>query len=138
MVLFETFKSERPEEVKAIYEKENWNAYLRDDEALKRAFDNSLLCFGAFDEKGRLLGFARCVGDGEHIVVVQDLIVDRDMQRNGIGSELFRRVWDMYSGVRMFQVVADTEDELDNRFYRSFGMKPIGDANMISYMRVNG
>ena len=71
--------------IKSIYEKESWLAYLRDDAKLERAFDNSLLNLGAFEGE-RLLGFVRCVGDGEHILLVQDLIVDRDFQKQGIGS----------------------------------------------------
>ena len=75
--------------IKSIYEKESWLAYLRDDAKLERAFDNSLLNLGAFEGE-RLLGFVRCVGDGEHILLVQDLIVDRDFQKQGIGSILFK------------------------------------------------
>lgn len=40
-----------------------------------------------------------------------------------------------HRAVRMFQVVTDIEDEADNRFYRSFDMKPLADGNMISYFR---
>ena len=46
-----------------------------------------------------------------------------------------RAVWEKYRAVRMFQVVTDIEDEADNRFYRSFGMRPLADGNMISYFR---
>lgn len=46
-----------------------------------------------------------------------------------------RAVWEKYRAVRMFQVVTDIEDEADNRFYRSFGMRPLTDGNMISYFR---
>lgn len=63
------------ESIKDIYRKESWNAYLKDDEKLIRAFDKSLYIIGAFDNS-KLIGLTRCVGDGEHILVVQDLIVD--------------------------------------------------------------
>ena len=122
------------ESIKTIYEKESWQAYLRDDAKLERAFDNSLLNLGAFEE-GRLVGFVRCVGDGEHIVLVQDLIVDRDFQKRGIGTKLFQTVWDRYSQVRMFQVVTDIEDPVDNHFYQSFGMKKLAEGCMVSYFR---
>ena len=75
------------------------------------------------------------MGDGEHIVMVQDLIVVPEFQHQKIGSTLFKHVWDKYSKVRMFQVNTDMEDEIDNQFYRSFGMKPISEGNMISYYR---
>lgn len=122
------------ERIKEIYRGENWFAYLHDDEALKRAFEKSLYCLGAYDGN-KLVGFIRCVGDGEHIVFVQDLIVASDYQRQKIGTTLFKKVWDKYIHVRMFQVNTDMEDERDNQFYRSFGMKPICEGNMISYYR---
>lgn len=105
-----------------------------DAEKLVRAFQNSLCVYGAFEEE-KLLGFIRCVGDGEHIVLVQDLIVDKNYQKQGIGTALFRTIWDRYKDVRMFQVVTDIADEVDNHFYRSFGMKPLTDGHMIAYFR---
>lgn len=126
--------NEYKDTIKSIYEKESWLAYLRDDAKLERAFDNSLLKLGAFEGE-RLLGFVRCVGDGEHILLVQDLIVDRDFQKQGIGSILFKTVWDRFAQVRMFQVVTDIEDPVDNHFYQSFGMKKLEDGHMVSYFR---
>ena len=128
------FGREEFERIKEIYRGENWVAYLQDDEALKRTFEKSLYCLGAYDGD-KLVGFIRCVGDGEHIIFVQDLIVAADYQRQKIGTTLFRKVWDKYLHVRMFQVNTDIEDERDNLFYRSFGMKPICEGNMISYFR---
>ena len=134
MVKYKEFGLEEFERIKEIYQGEGWSAYLHDDEALKRAFDRSLYCLGAYDEN-KLIGFVRCVGDGEHIVLVQDLIVEANYQRRKIGTMLLKHVWDKYIHVRMFQVNTDIEDERDNQFYRSFGMKPISEGNMISYFR---
>jgi len=65
---------------------------LQDDGKLMRAFDNSMYLLGAF-EGDKLVGFVRCVGDGEHILVVQDLIVEPEHQKQGIGTHLFTAVW---------------------------------------------
>ena len=134
MITYKEFGVELLEEVKAIYVSEGWSAYLKDDAKLKRAFDNSLYTLGAFDGE-QLIGFVRCVGDGEHILLVQDLIVHPEYQRRKIGTTLFRAVWDKYADVRMFQVNTDMEDERDNRFYQSFGMKKLGEGSMVSYFR---
>ena len=131
MIEYKEFGLEEFERIKEIYQGEGWSAYLHDDEALKRAFDKSLYCLGAYDEN-KLIGFVRSVGDGEHIVLVQDLIVEADYQRRKIGTTLLKHVWDRYINVRMFQVNTDIEDERDNQFYR---MKPISEGNMISYFR---
>lgn len=134
MIAYKEFNAECIERVKEIYSAEGWSAYLNNDEKLVRAFRSSLYVLGAFDAD-KLIGFVRAVGDGEHILLVQDLIVDRDYQKKGIGSTLFKKVWDKYSDVRMFQVNTDLEDEVDNHFYQSKGMKPLVDGHMISYFR---
>ena len=134
MISYKEFGIEEVEQVKQIYERESWTAYLNDDEALKRAFIHSIYCLGAFCDD-ELIGFVRCVGDGEHIIMVQDLIVVPEFQRQKIGSSLFKMAWEKYNHVRMFQVNTDINDERDNRFYKSFGMQPIADGDMISYFR---
>ena len=131
---YREFCTEYMDQVRAIYEEEQWSAYLNDDARLERAFAQSLYILGAFDQ-GRLVGFARCVGDGEHILVVQDLIVALSYRRQGIGTRLFRAVWDRYAEVRMFHVVTDPSDPVDNQFYRSFGMKKLEEGSMVSYFR---
>ena len=134
MIVYKEFDSSLITRVKEIYEIEGWRAYLNNDEKLIRAFDNSLYLLGAFDGE-KLVGFVRCVGDGEHILLVQDLIVDKAYQKQGIGTKLFKTVWDKYKDVRMFQVNTDLEDEVDNRFYKSMGMKTLEEGHIISYFR---
>ena len=134
MISYKEFDSSLIERVKEIYALEGWRAYLNNDEKLIRAFNNSLYLLGAFEDE-KLVGFVRCVGDGEHILLVQDLIVDKVYQKQGIGTALFKMVWDKYQDVRMFQVNTDLEDEVDNRFYKLMGMKPLEEGHMISYFR---
>lgn len=134
MINYKEFDSSKIEEVKMIYKKESWNAYLKDDDKLIRSFNNSLYILGAFDE-GKLVGFIRCVGDGEHILMVQDLIVMQEYQKKGIGTHLFKRIMDKYSKVRMFMVITDIEDVVYNKFYKSFKLEKLEDMNMIGYVR---
>lgn len=134
MINYKEFDSSMIEEIKDIYKKESWNAYLKDDEKLIRAFDNSLYIMGAFDNC-KLVGFIRCVGDGEHILVVQDLIVEPKYQQRGIGTYLFKTIMQKYSNVRMFMVVTDLADIVDNKFYKSFNLKKLEDINMVGYIR---
>ena len=134
MITYKEFDAFLLEEVKEIYRSVYWQTYLQDDEKLKRAFENSLNLLGAFDGEV-LVGFVRCVGDGEHIVLVQDLAVRPEYQKRRIGTTLFQMVWDKYKDVRMFQVVTDLEDEVDNHFYQSFGMNKLEEGHMVSYFR---
>jgi len=134
MITYKEFNASLLGDVKEIYRSVYWQTYLQDDDKLKRAFENSLNLLGAFDGEV-LVGFVRCVGDGEHIVLVQDLAVRPEYQKRRIGTTLFQMVWDKYKDVRMFQVVTDLEDEVDNHFYQSFGMKKLEEGHMVSYFR---
>ncbi len=122
------------EAAKTLYKQHGWLAYLKDDAKLERAFANSLYLFGAY-ENDRLVGFIRCVGDGEHIVMVQDLIVASTHQRKGIGRELMRSISERFADVRMFMLLTDEADENANAFYRAIGMKRIENSGCVGYMR---
>ena len=122
------------EDIKMIYKSANWLAYLKDDEKLKRAFKNSIYLLGAF-EQNKLIGFIRCLGDGEHIVIIQDLIVDPNYYRQGIGTNLIKAVSEKYKNVRSFCLFTDIHDIRDNEFYKSLGMVKIEEREIVSYIR---
>ena len=134
MIEYKPLTSVSLEAIKALYRQHGWMAYLTDDEKLTRAFDASLYTLGAY-ESDKLVGFIRCVGDGEHIVMVQDLIVAPDYQRTGIGRELMKRISEKYADVRMFMLVTDAQDENANAFYQAIGMKKLEQNGCVSYMR---
>ncbi len=128
------FGSSRLEEIKEIYKEQGWTAYLNDDEKLKRAYDNSLYVYGIFDED-KLIGFTRCVGDGEHIVVVEDLVIKTEYQRQGLGTKLLQHVFEKYVDVRMLSLYTDKVDVKANSFYRKMGMRLVEEMGAVSYIR---
>ena len=134
MIQYQPLTSQSLEHIKALHEQHGWLAYLTDDEKLKRAFDNSLYTLGAYEGE-RLVGFIRCVGDGEHIVMVQDLIIAATHQRKGIGRELMRRISERFADVRMFMLLTDVLDKDANAFYQSIGMHKIEENGCVGYMR---
>ncbi len=119
-------------QIKALYEESGWSAYLGDDEKLSRAIKNSLLTLGYMDND-ELIGFVRCVGDAEHVVLVQDLIVKKDYRRKGLAKKLMKEVYEKYKDVRWIQVNTDAMDEVANAFYKAIGMKEISEAGTVSY-----
>ena len=129
---YKCFGTERLMEVRAMYEESGWLAYLGDDEKLRRALENSLYMLGAFDGE-KLVGFVRCVGDGEHIVYVQDLLVGEEYRRKGIGRKLMQRVFTEFAHVRMITLMTDAGDERANAFYRSIGMRPYESGGLAGY-----
>lgn len=134
MINYKEIDSSIIEEVKELYRKDSWNAYLKDDDKLIRAFNNSLYIEGVFDDN-KLIGIIRCVGDGEHVLMVQDLLIDPEYQKQGIGTYLFKSILQKYSKVRMFLVLTDIEDVVDNKFYKSFNLKKLEDKNIVGYIR---
>lgn len=120
-IKYQTFDCELINQVIKIYEKNGWTAYIADVEKLKRSFYNSLYILGAFDN-GLLVGFIRCVGDGEHIVFIQDLIVDPNYYRRGIGENLYNLVSHHFKDVRTFLLITDADDTRSNSFYQAMGM----------------
>ncbi len=134
MFTYSEISSKNIDRIKEIYLNENWKAYLKDDEKLIRAFDNSLFSLGVFSAE-KLVGFIRCVGDGEHIVLIQDLIIDIDYRNKGLGKQLFTMILEKYKDVRMISLNTDINDKISNNFYKSLNMKTIDKGNMISYFR---
>lgn len=121
-------------QIKALYEESGWSAYLGDDEKLKNAIKNSLFVLGYMDGD-ELIAFVRCVGDAEHVVLVQDLIVKKNYRRKGLAKKLMDEVFEKYKDVRWIQVNTDVEDEVSNAFYKSIGMKEISEAGVVSYFK---
>ena len=134
MITYKSFDAKLLPQIKALYEKEGWRAYLGNDEMLRIAYERSLWVYGAFDND-RLIGLVRRVGDGQHILLVQDLIVDPEYRGKGIGTTLFKAAWDRYTHVRMFMVVTDLASPSAKRFYQQLGMKPLEKGGMVSYFR---
>ena len=134
MIEYNKLTSESLEAIKKLYRQHGWLAYLQDDAKLARAFDQSLYTLGAYDG-GALVGFIRCVGDGEHIVVIQDLIVAESHLRRGIGSELMHKAFERFADVRMLMLLTDALDERANAFYQSLGMTKLEQNGCITYMK---
>lgn len=115
------------EELVDLYDSVGWSAYTNDPARLAAAVDASLTVVTARRD-GRLIGLARLVGDGLTIVYLQDILIAPDSQRQGIGRELFQRVFAPFSDVR--QKVLITDDEPSQRaFYESMGFTETGNLD---------
>lgn len=125
--------AEQLDNIVALYEAEGWRAYLGDNDKLARAFAESLYLVGAFDGK-QLVGMIRLVGDGEHVLMVQDLLVAPTHRREGIGKALLQEGLAPYRSVRTKLILTDLYDPTANSFYQALGLKPIVQYDMIGYL----
>ena len=120
-------------EILPLYAQVGWTAYTQDPSALEQGFRHSLLVLAAY-EQDALLGLIRVVGDGATVVLVQDLLVYPDKQRQGIGTALLKAVLERYSAVRQFQLVTDDTPKTI-AFYRSLGFSDLASLGCRGFMK---
>lgn len=60
-------------------------------ERVKTSIDNSI-CFGLYDSKSNMLGFARVVTDKVVFAYLMDLFIFEEHQGNGLGTKLVKHI----------------------------------------------
>ncbi|MBU5438349.1 GNAT family N-acetyltransferase [Tissierella sp. MSJ-40] len=102
-----------------LYNDVGWSVYTDDPSKLKMAYDNSLKVISAWNED-ILIGIIRAVGDGCTIIYIQDILLLKKYQGEGIGSILMNEMMTIYKDVR--QKVLMTDDQPDTiAFYKKCG-----------------
>lgn len=96
----------KKDEIWQLYTQVGWTTYTENMTALERGYKNSLLVLAAYENE-ELLGIVRVVGDGATIILVQDILVYPQKQRQGIGTSLLKAVLERYADVRQIQLVTD-------------------------------
>ena len=70
-----------------MYWTKNWS-----EEKIRKNIDNSNLCYGAYDENGDQIGFARVVTDFSTVCYILDVVVDESHRNQGVGTKLMREI----------------------------------------------
>ncbi len=117
-----------------LYASVGWTAYTDTSDALKKGFENSLLALGAY-ENGRLVGLIRVVGDGHTVILIQDILVFPEYQRQGVGTKLVRAVLERFSHVRQVLLTTDNTPKTI-AFYRSIGLREYSEIGCCGFMRI--
>ena len=120
-------------EILRLYTQVGWTAYTEDMAALEQGYKHSLLVLAAY-ENDELLGIVRVVGDGATVLLVQDLLIYPERQRQGIGTALLRAALDRYPSVRQIQLVTDNTPK-NVAFYRSLGFSEFSEIGCCGFMR---
>ena len=123
----------REEEILRLYSRNGWKAYTENKEALRQGFQHSMLVLAAY-EGDELIGIVRAVGDGFTVVFIQDILVDPEHRRKGIGNALIRDVLARYPEVRQIGLVTDNTPETD-AFYRSSGFRALEELGCRGFMK---
>ncbi|WP_018923935.1 GNAT family N-acetyltransferase [Salsuginibacillus kocurii] len=123
-----------PDQVFALYEDANWAAYTEDLDLLMNAIDLSLAVLTAWEEN-RLVGLIRAVGDGLTILYIQDLLVLKSYQHQGIGSELVQRLLQRYAHVRQ-NVLLTEEDPSVRAFYEKQDFSSCDQGDLVAFVNL--
>ena len=121
-------------EILRLYQSVGWSAYTHQPEALRKAFENSMLTLAAY-EGDQLLGIILAVGDGCTIVFVQDILVFPEHQRKGIDSALLQAILDRYSHVRQIELATNNTPKTI-AFYKSMGFREMSEIGCCGFMKV--
>jgi UDP-N-acetylmuramoyl-tripeptide--D-alanyl-D-alanine ligase len=73
----------RVDDIMKLLSQTHW-ACNRSRETVEKSIENSL-CFGIIDEDGKQVGFGRTVTDYATMFYVSDVVVDKDLQKHGLG-----------------------------------------------------
>ena len=133
-MIIKEYTAYNEDEIVSLYTDVGWKAYTDDLVALRNGYENSLLILAAY-EGDELLGIIRVVGDGYTIVFVQDILVFRKHQREGVGRALLQEVLDRYKSVRQIELVTDNTEKT-KAFYRSVGFAELSEIGCCGFMKI--
>lgn len=128
-----TYTTYDESEILPLYESVGWVAYTRAPEVLRAGFERSLLCLAAY-EGDRLVGILRAVGDGQTVVLLQDILVSPACQRRGVGRALIEAALDRFRNVRQVQLLTDDSPETV-AFYEKLGFTSVDRFGCKAFMR---
>ncbi len=120
------------EDIEYIYKDAGWSNYTNDIPMLISAFENSLYVYGAYEDN-KLVGLVRVVGDGLTIIYIQDLLVLKSYQRQGIATKLLQNILEKYKSVRQICLMSDNDNDLI-QFYNFNNFIEVHKLNAESYL----
>lgn len=121
-------------ELEKLYQDAGWTNYTADLAKLNRAYENSAFVASAWDGS-ELVGVIRAIGDEETIIYIQDILVLKSYQRQGIGKRLLMTVLEKYEDVRQKVLLTDETCETV-AFYESVGFKKCQSMGLVSFVKL--
>ena len=113
------------DDIMRLLSQTHW-ACNRSRETVEKAIENSL-CFGIIDENGRQIAFGRTVTDYATMFYVSDVVVDKDMQKHGLGGRFVEFIKSAEELKYLWGFLGTTKAK---GFYSRFGFEPKDDFFM--------
>ena len=129
------------EQVIQLYNSVGWLAYTTglQKKKLQKAIQNSTYVVTAW-KGNKIIGLARCISDDVSIFYLQDILINPEYQRQGIGRKLMLNCLERFEHVRMKVLLTDDE-ERQRVFYESLGYKNTKDLSKIelnAFVQISG
>lgn len=116
-----------------LYNDASWTAYTDEPDLLMEAIKNSLKVWTLWDGE-KLIGLARTIGDGSTIAYLQDLLILKAYQGQGLGSRLLSQIVEENKNIRQFVLLTDNS-EMTKNFYKKLGLVPVGEFDCLAFMK---
>lgn len=117
----------------SLYEDVGWTSYTENPSLLKKSLENSLKVWTIWDEK-KLIGLGRVVGDKYSIIYIQDLLILKAYQGQGLGSKLLCQILRAYESIRQIVLLGDNKETLVS-FYEKNGLKEVSSYGCLAFMK---
>lgn len=120
------------DQVLALYEDAGWTAYTDEPDLLMKAIENSLKVWTLWDGE-KLIGLARTIGDGATICYLQDILILKAYQGQGLGSDLLKEIMKENEKIRQFVLLTE-DSEKTKGFYKKLGLSEVGEFSCLAFM----
>lgn len=134
MITLSQTKTPSFEAIFKLYKAVGWTNYTDNPAMLKSAIDHTTTNIFAYSDN-QLVGILRAVGDGASIIFIQDIIVDPNYQRQGIGSDLIKYCLKVHKDVYQIHLLTDNTEKT-RQFYEANGFISAEDIGCICYTRM--
>ncbi|MCO4794618.1 MAG: GNAT family N-acetyltransferase [Bacteriovoracaceae bacterium] len=139
MKIIDNWKSIDFKKVLDLYDSVGWSAYTNDPDTLLKAFENTTYVLLAL-EGDKVVGALRSVSDEVSIHYLQDILINPEFQKKGLGRKLLEKSLDRFKEVRTHMILTDDEEK-QLLFYQSLGYKntkSLKDIPLNTFVKMNG
>lgn len=139
MNIIDDWKSIDFKKILDLYDSVGWSAYTDYPETLLKAFENTTYVLLAIEED-RVHGALRSVSDEVSIHYLQDILINPEFQKKGLGRKLLEKSLDRFRDVRTHMILTDDEEK-QLLFYQSLGYKntkSLKDIPLNTFVKMNG
>lgn len=138
MITIKTLQEKKPtdSDLRHLYDSNHWTAYTQTITDLTALLTHAHHVYTAWDNN-TLVGLIRTISDGIYVVVIQDILVLPNYQRQGIGKQLLQRVLNETQNFRQVFLLTGSEEANEGvkNFYRQQGLTEFTNCSTTGFLR---